>query len=192
MALDVRRLRSLTARLEFRDFLRITGSHHEDPLGVVPSDSRFCSADWRSGVLYAAEKFDTSFVEAVLRNQFENKARRLLSFEHLSALRLISLTTREDLIVLDLTGDAAVRYGVPNAVIRSADHRSGRAFARRVLESLPEIEAILYPSRFVDGGYCIAVFEKAIRKLSANAGKTLDNDPRTAKALSRLRITLEH
>ena len=80
--------------------------------------------------------------------------------------------------------------GVPNAVIRNANHASARAFSRDLHEAIRTVDAIMYPSRYVDGGLCIAVYERALPKLAIGSSKPLDLDPELTETLSHYRITL--
>ena len=186
--MDLRRLTPLIEPVQFERWLRITPVRHLNPIGVTPGDSRFCLKDWDFGVLYLARRFDTAFVETIIRNNFDRSMKRQLPGDAMSALRIVTVSTRKDIFALDLTGDGAVRYGVPNAVIRSANHASGRAFARQLHEHLNYVDAILYPSRYVDGGLCIAIFERALEKLTVVSSEPLETDPYLDETLSRYRI----
>ena len=48
----------------------------EDPLGVTPGDSRFCSKVDGFTVLYASPEFATAFIEIIVRDRFTRKNQR--------------------------------------------------------------------------------------------------------------------
>ncbi len=60
---------SLTAPMP-TSYRIMASRHRSDPLGTTPADSRFCTRNGGSTVLYAAPEFATAFVETVVRDRF--------------------------------------------------------------------------------------------------------------------------
>ena len=68
----------------------------------------------------------------------------------------------------DLTNGNAARYGVPTDVIRYSDHAAGQHFSEFVHSHMPDVDGILYCSRLTERP-CIAIYDRAVRKLSSPA-----------------------
>jgi len=95
----------------------------------------------------------------------------------------------QPLHILNLTGNNPLSVGIPSAVLRNTNHRSGRAFARNLYNHRPDIDAVLYPSRF-NTALCIAVFDRAVSKIEAISKVQLDRHPETARILKLFNLQL--
>lgn len=186
---DFDRLDSLIIESDIVDWIRLTPKRHKDPLGVMPGNSRFCAKLDKHAVLYAARLYETAFAEVVIRNRFDNGKARLINQSELEVINAVAIRSRETLRILDLAGNNPISVGIPNAVLRHSDHRSGRAFARNCYKFKPDVDAILYPSRF-NTALCIGVFDRAIRKLKATAKIPLHRHPETTRLLNLFNLKI--
>ena len=99
------------------------------------------------------------------------------------------LCSTEPLALVDLRADGPVRMGAPTAVIHDAHHAAGRALSAVVYGDLPDVDGILYPSRFTTET-CVAVFDRAIHKLQATDAAPLMALSGLGEVLSDYEITL--
>ncbi|MCY3933231.1 MAG: RES family NAD+ phosphorylase [Acidobacteria bacterium] len=136
------------------------------PLDATPADSRFSDPDGRYGVLYAARNVRTSFVEAVLRSRFDRRRDREIPAEEVQARSIVWIDSLSDLNLVDLRRDGPIRIGAPTAVAHDANHAAGRSLSAFVYAEVDEADGFLYDSRFT-GDVCLAVFDRAIEKLTA-------------------------
>jgi hypothetical protein len=183
------RLTPLVRPVRLKAFVRLHRKAYQ-ALDVIPSDTRFCGADWPEGVIYAANRLQTAIAETLIRNRFDGRATRRLEQDEVSDRNVSILDAHTALHLLDLRGDGAIAYGVPAAVLRATNHRSGRVFARRLHDYLPDVDGILFPSRLLDGSVNVAVFERASRKVSVRSTRPLTDLRETDAALRALRIEL--
>lgn len=65
---------------------RLFRRHHADPIGIVPSPSRFCDGS-SFAVLYGATDFDTAFLEVIVRDRLVRKPDRRVPFAELQTRR---------------------------------------------------------------------------------------------------------
>jgi hypothetical protein len=137
------------------------------PLGVHPALSRFCDGQ-SYAVLYAAESFETAFIEVVIRDRFVRKAERIVPFGELSLRSLVFLSTRpgQHLSLLDLRDTGCVDIGAPTDAIRARNQSAGRTLGSTIYRQHLHIDGLIYPSRLT-GADCFVVFDRAISKLSA-------------------------
>jgi hypothetical protein len=177
-------------------WVRIVPAVHADaPLGSGPSDSRFATRDGPFELLYAAEDFPIAFLETVVRDRFDDGApMRLIDWveiERRSWSLLTLVDGAEPLRAVDLTGDGVVALGVPTDVVRSRAHGAGRAFGAALFGGFPELEAIVFSSRFTERRV-IAVRggEPAARKLVATRGRPLADHPELEHALEAYEIRI--
>lgn len=186
---DFDRLDSLIIESDIVDWIRLTPKKHKDPLGAKPGNSRFCANSDKHSVFYAARLYETAFAEVIIRNRFDNGKARLINHSELEAINAVAIRSREPLCILNLTGNNPISVGIPSAVLRHSDHRSGRAFARNCYKFKPEIDAVLYPSRF-NTALCIGVFDRAISKLKATAKIPLHRHPETIRLLNLFNLKI--
>ncbi len=136
------------------------------PLDAAPADSRFSDPDGRYGVLYAARNARTGFVEAVLRSRFDRRRDREIPAEEVEARSIVWIDSSSDLNLVDLRRDGPIRIGAPTKVAHDANHAAGRSLSSFVHAEITEADGFLYDSRFT-GDVCLAVFDRAIKKLTA-------------------------
>ena len=162
---DADRIRQCLRAIQFGRMLRLThkiDNHRE--LDVDPASSRFSDPERNYGVLYAAENIACSFWEAVARNRFDRRKRRILPRQNIESRLVASLRSVEDLLLVDLRKDGPARLSAPTAVVHDTNHAAGRALSAATYANVPEADGFLYSSRFT-GHTCVAVFDRAIVKL---------------------------
>lgn len=99
------------------------------------------------------------------------------------------LTSTEALPLVDLRGDGPIRVGAPTAVAHDRNHAAGRALATAVHDTLPDADGFLYQSRFT-GHDCVAVFDRAIRRLKVLNIRPLVTHPDLLAALDDYQVVL--
>lgn len=186
---DFARLTPLIFEDDIVNWVRLTPKKYKNPLGAKPGNSRFCAKSDKHAVLYAARFYETAFAEVVIRNRFDNGKARLINQSELESINAVTIRTKAPLSILDLTGNNPMSVGIPSAVLRNTDHRSGRAFARNLHKYRIEVDAILYPSRF-NTALCIGVFDRAISKLEPSVKIPLHRHPDTEGVLKLFNLKI--
>lgn len=163
--------------------------HRPNPLGVIPTSSRFSDPDGRYAVLYAAASVRCALWETVVRDRLTRRERRVVPRSEIEDRIVVWLRSREQLALVDLRGDGPVRIGAPTAVTHDANHAAGRALAAATYEALPDADGFLYSSRFTKES-CVAVFDRAISRLAVMDTAPLITQAELVDALSDYGITL--
>ena len=87
------------------DWPRILPTRHRaTPAEAGFGSSRYSSPTDAFRVLNAADNFASAFAEAVVRDRFEGKSRRILYRPHLEQACLTAIGSSRDLTLLDLRG----------------------------------------------------------------------------------------
>lgn len=164
--------------------------HAATPLAVRPAPSRFCDG-FSYGVLYAAESFETAFIEVVMRDRFVRKTERIVPYGEISLRSVISLTTEpgELLSLLDLRNTGCVDIGAPTDAVRARNQSAGRALGSAIYKHHPHIDGLIYPSRLT-GADCFVVFDRALPKLNAKEAAPLLSQDALSEILDRHSIKL--
>lgn len=153
-----------------RTFGRIYWSTHPDPLGYGKSPSRFSDprrrvAANRFGVLYLGDLLKGCFLEAVLRDRREGLLDDLpINEVELTQRRFAEIVTTENLHLVDLRGDKAVRMGVPTDVIRPKRQSLARKWSLAFCEHPSRPDGMIYPSR-LNGATNLAIYDRSVGKL---------------------------
>lgn len=146
---------------------RMIPEHHRGtPLGTGIAPSRFSDPAGKFAVLYAADSVPCAFWESMVRDRFTRMKRRRLSKHEVRTRLVVMLRSTQSVSLVDLRNDGPIRIGAPTAVAHDKNHAAGRALAAAVYGMLPDADGFLYPSRFT-GHNCVAIFDRAIRKLQA-------------------------
>jgi len=161
---------------------------------MTPTDagfgsSRFSSPTKAFRVLYAANNFSTAFAEAVVRDRFEGKTRRVLYRPYIDRLCATAISSSRELTLLDLTGAAAYELGIDTDASRARAHTSGQALSEAIYAEMPEVDGILFNSRLTTGA-CVAVYDRAFSVLSGTLPIDLLQSALLAPELKRLGITV--
>ncbi|WP_348626665.1 RES domain-containing protein [Rhizobium sp. R711] len=122
-------------------FGRIYASVFPDPLGFGKTPSRFSDprrrdAARRFGVLYLGDTLKVCFLEAVLRDRRDGLIGDLpIEENEIHVRRFAEIETTEELLLVDLRDDHAVRMGVPTDVAKSS-----RQSLARVVVGIPRTQ----------------------------------------------------
>ena len=171
-------------RLVHRDYCH-------DPLGAVPTKSRFGDPAGRYAVLYAAETVRCGFWETLGRNRFARSKRRMLPYSEVAAMLVVSINSTEPLSLVDLRGDGAIRLSASPAVVHDSNHTAGRALSAATYADVPEASGFLFQSRFSEHA-CVAIFDRAFDKLSVLETMPLHSHEDFLRALIDYAITLKN
>lgn len=163
-----------------------------EPLRCRPAPSRFC--DGRSGyaILYAAPKFETAFIETLVRDRFVHRVDRQIPYSDVSSRCWAELATRSvpEMNLIDLTGSGCLMLGAPTDAARARNHTAGRALGRAIYQQHADVDGFLYDSRFLKET-CFAIFDRAVGKLSLLKHGELQDHPELPAVLDQYEITLE-
>jgi RES domain len=177
-------------------FGRIYLSRHPDPLGVGRTLSRFSDPRRRIpanrfGVLYLGSSLKVCFVEAVLRDQGDGRTGELILDERDLAVRSFAeIEVATPLTLLDLRGDGPLRMGIPSDVARGSKQSLARQWSLAFHEHPAQPDGIIYPSR-LNGETNLAVYDRAIGKLTARSSGLLLGQPGLARVLRDLKVGLQ-
>ncbi len=163
------------------NFVRImpTTYARRDPLSFGNGSSRYSPLLLPSrptqpfGLIYGTVNLATAGFEAIIRDRFNllpSRIMRSLDYNRRSAVNF-STSPGSGLTLLDMTSGNAARYSVPTDVIRYSNHKSGQFFSEFVYTHLPDVDGLLYASRFTEA-LCVAVYDRAIPKLVSTAAPT--------------------
>jgi hypothetical protein len=161
------------------------------PLAVHPSKSRFC--DGRTcAVLYGANDFATAFIEVVVRDRFVQSDRRVVPFGDIAARGWVefALVGDEPLKMVDLRESGCLVLGAPTDAAHARNQAAGRALSRALYEQHSDIDGIWYQSRLT-GGDCLAIFERAAKRLKPLKTGQLEHHPRLPDVLRTHRVRIE-
>ena len=165
-----------------------------DPLGFSFTSSRFSDPRRkpasRFGFYYVGQTFEVAFLETIVRDlRNGNPGTLLLSARDLDDYVHVHVTVRARLDLVDLRGGNAVALGVPTNAVRASSHRLGQRASLAVYQRADQLDGIWYPSR-LNGDENLAIYDRAILKLSAGPRRTLGTCPELAPILGAYRIAL--
>lgn len=166
---------------------------YPNPLGYGFTSSRFCNprrAKHRFGVYYVAETFEGAFIETRVRDAKNyNPGVLLMSKAELGRFVHVEITVREDLDVVDLRGGNPIAMGIPTDAIRARAHAHGQKLSLALYRHTDRPDGICYPSRLnLDDN--MAIYDRALHKLSAGPRRPLDQCDELAAVLDRYRIAI--
>ncbi|WDZ81455.1 RES family NAD+ phosphorylase (plasmid) [Ensifer adhaerens] len=178
-----------------RRFGRIYASAFPDPLGYGKTPSRFSDPRRRDparrfGVVYLGDTLKVCFLEAVLRDRRDGLVGDLpIEEKEIYARRYAEIETIADLRVVDLRDDHAIRNGSSDGCreIFPPKPCAGVVICLHEHQSVPD--GIIYPSR-LNGHTNLAIFGRAISKLSAVRVVPLIGAPGLATVINELRVSL--
>ncbi len=165
-----------------------------DPLGFGYGASRFSdprkSAKAPFGVYYVAGRFETAFLETIVRDRRNgNPGPLVLSAADLDDYVHVPIILEQSLSVVDLRGGNAITLGLPSNTIRAAAHRRGQSASLALYRRGENLDGIWYPSR-LDGAENLAIYDRAMAKLSAGPRRKLGTCPELAPVLDKYRVAL--
>jgi hypothetical protein len=165
-----------------------------DPLGFGFAPSRFSDPRRkpasRFGVYYVGRTFEVAFLETIVRDlRNGNPGPLILSANDLNNYVHVHVTVETQLDLVDLRGGNAVALGVPTNTVRASSHRLGQRASLAIYKRAEGLDGIWYPSR-LNGHENVAIYDRAVPKLSAGSRRNLDACPELAPILSAYRIAL--
>jgi hypothetical protein len=116
-------------------------------------------------------------------------SRHALSANDLDAYDHAQITVDHALNLLDLRGGNAIAMGVPTNTIRANTHRLGQRASLAVYQRAEQLDGIWYPSR-LNGDENLAVYDRAVGKLSAGLRRPLTACPELTQILNTYRVAL--
>jgi RES domain len=153
--------------LDVTDYVRIVRrAYKERPLGMGLGKSRFSSPTDAFRLLYLAQETRTSIAEVIIRDRFQDRAKRELLREEFDDYSIAAMRNKDALELVDLRGMGASALGVPTDAVRGRNHRPGRRFSQRIYDET-ELDGIVYMSR-ITNAECIAVYDRAVEKLETD------------------------
>ncbi len=161
--------------------------------GATPVDagfgsSRFSSPTQRFRTLYAAQDFGTALAEAVMRDRFIGRVRKVISLAALEAFAVTEIHSKRRLTLLDLTGANAYLLGVNTDAIRGREHQPGQILAEKIVTEYGH-DGVVYTSRITDR-LCFAFFDTAIMDLEGTPAVPLLTVAGLAQELRHLEIAI--
>lgn len=167
---------------------------YPDPLGFGTAPSRFSdprkTVQTRFGVYYAGGSFESAVLETLVRDRKNlNPGLLLVSAAELEAFVHVPVLVAAPLTLVDLRGGNPIVMGVPTDAVRARSHRLGQRLSRVLYDHPLQPDGLCYPSR-LNGDDVIAVYDRAIPKLSAGPRRPLSACPEIAPVLDRYRIAL--
>ncbi len=126
--------------------------------------TRFASPNDSFTVLYIAKDVITGVAETIIRDRFEGKAIRQLIESEVGNWGVTEVAALP-LNLLDLRTAGSLRLGVSTDITRAKGQDEARKFSQIVYDET-DLDGILYRSRLT-GEDCVAVYDRAVRKLTA-------------------------
>ena len=163
-------------------------------MGFGYSQSRFSdprkNPARRFGVFYVGQTFEVAFLETIVRDRRNGNPGLLsLSAGDLDAYAHVHVTVRQALNLVDLRSGHAVALGVQTDAVRAGSHRLGQRASLAVYQRPESFDGIWYPSR-LNGDDNIAVYDRAVPKLTAGPRRELATCPELAPILNAYRVAL--
>jgi hypothetical protein len=161
------------------------------PLQLHSAPSRFCDGKSGFAVMYAALSFETCILETLVRDRFTHRVKRELPLAAILSRAHATLATQPDheLNLLDLRDTGCVDIGAPTDAVRARHFAAGQALGKAVHEEHADIDGFIYSSRLT-GDDCIAVFDRALGKLSVVDACELKDHAELPAVLERNQVTL--
>lgn len=189
MKLDTAALSPFTISARLAHLPRIIAARHSaSPASTGHGSSRFSSPSRSFRTLYAAEDFGTALAEAVIRDRFEGRQRRIIFRTTLETYAATEIRSTRSLTLLDLTGDHAYRLGIDTDAVRGRAHQPGQSFAEALVAQAGH-DGIVFSSRLT-GRDCFALFETALADLEGTPAVPLLRVAALPAELQRLNIIL--
>ncbi len=148
--------------------------HHPDPLGYALVPSRLSDPTGQAfGVVYLGASLPVCFAEAILRDRGDGRVAALpLPFSEIEAWVCAEIEQTEELRLIDLTGNGALRMGVPSDVVGARDQATARLWSAAFHMHSEHVDGILYPSRLNEERN-VALYSRALSKIRVAAAPRL-------------------
>jgi hypothetical protein len=187
--LDPRILLDLAVPFAPKNYVRVTPlAHAATPLGAGFGLTRFASPTKAFKVLYLGQNLLTGVVEAIVRDRFQAKVRRVLEESEIALWGATTVSAAQTLTAIDLRTTGLVRLGVSTEAARGKAQGQGRQLSQTVHDQT-DADGLLYTSRLT-GAICVCVYERSAPLLRATPVVPLGDFPDFTTALQALDITL--
>ena len=189
MKLDSRILAGLAVAFLPNGYHQVTPlAHRSTPLGLGFGRTRFSSPHDAFKVLYLAEDLATGVAETMIRDRFQNRARRRIGVDEVATWGVTRVSASTPLNVIDLRTTGLLRLGVSTDAGRAKAHRHGRQLSAAIHETT-DADGILYGSRLT-GAVCCAVYGRSVVKLRAGPVEDIVTDAALAAVFDSLAVEL--
>lgn len=187
MALDPATVSRFTRLFNPRSYLRVTElAHRATPLGMGFGKTRFASPKDAFKLLYIGEDLATAIAEAIIRDRFEGKIAREITEGELTKWGATEVSANSSLRLLDLRGDACFQLNVSTDIVGAKGQDEARALSQAIYDETG-LDGILYHSRLRKRKNCVAVYDRAVAKLTASSVDDLLTLANMVTALRALR-----
>jgi hypothetical protein len=166
----------------------IAAGHVATPASAGFGSSRFSSPSRSFRTLYAAADFETALAEALIRDRFEGRQRRVIYQSTLETYAATEIHSTRALTLLDLTSDHSYQLGIDTDTVRGRAHQPGQLFAEALVTQVGH-DGIIFSSRLT-GRDCFALFETALPDLVGSPPVPLLRIAALPAELKRLNIIL--
>lgn len=171
--------RGLQVRRNIKSYVRVFKSKYSDsPLEPGINPSRFsCFEKFDEieisptvKITYGAQSIDTAIYESMVRDRFDFCPNRTLPSVDYQRMSVVTFSNQLGRVMnlLDLGHGKATCYGVPTDVIRSSDHTEGQHFSQFVYQNMPDVDGIVFASRFTEEECLALYYNRARTKLSSS------------------------
>lgn len=171
---------------------RMYETRYLDPLGWGLGLSRFSDPTGRAfGLVYLGSSAKVCFVETILRDRADGRgADCIIDEAEIDGRSLATIRSKAPLRLVDLTGDGAIKLGVPSDVAGASDQTKARAWSEAFYSHADQPDGVYYPSR-LNEERCIALYDRAVCKLEAIARpRLLECGPELLSILTDLDIAI--
>jgi hypothetical protein len=159
--LDLKILADLAVSFAPKNYLRVTPMvHAATPLGTGHGVTRFASPMKAFKVLYLGKDLATAVAETLVRDRFQDKARRRLTEAEAATWGATQITAKAPLILIDLRTTGLLRLGVSTEAARGKAQGQGRKLSQAVYDQT-NADGLLYLSRLT-GRTCVCVYDRAL------------------------------
>jgi hypothetical protein len=149
--------------------------------------TRFASPTDSFMLLYIGANLATSIAEAIIRDRFETGIAREIMESELDDWGACDVSMNVPMKLLDMRGDdACFQLGISTDILGAKGQDKAREFSQEIYDTT-DIEGILYPSRLI-GKECIAIYDRAVPKLTATAVAKLETIKALGPSLDELRV----
>jgi hypothetical protein len=179
-----------------RHWGRIYPSRYPDPLGIGKTPSRFSDprvelvAERRFGVLYASSTFEGCVFETFLRRRDLEPAQLVFGLGELKQRLHAEVVVEADLKLVDLTRRGPIKMGVPSDVAHHSNHKLAQQWALAFHEHAQEVDGIYYVSLLHTGMFNLAIFDRAVGKLSTRNQVAVPMHPQWPALVKRMDIAI--
>ncbi len=131
-----------------------------------------------------------AFLETIVRDtKNQNPGTLLIASNDLENYVHTEITVRQTLDLVDLRGGNAITMGITTEAMRARSYRHGRRTSLALYTHPHRPDGIYYPSR-LNQDENIAVYDRAVHKLSTGPTRRLNQCPELASVLDRYRIAI--